>query len=147
MNRFSIGSDNGLALNRRPAIISTNTEIFSIGPLGTNFTEILVKIQHFYSRIWTWNHRLRNGGHFVQGEIPSIKWLPISRLNPKRLSALWRATKGLGFSRSVFSIFELWLANPTINLLGYCAYLCRVVNDNWSCRHCMWKYYSFHNSG
>ena len=40
-----IGSDNGLSPERRQAIISTNAGILSIGPLGTNFSEILIEIQ------------------------------------------------------------------------------------------------------
>ena len=40
-----IGSDNGLSPGRRQAIILTNHGILLIGPLGTNFSEILIKIQ------------------------------------------------------------------------------------------------------
>ena len=43
-----IGSDNGLSPGRRQAIIWTNTEILLIGPLGTNFSEILMVIQTFW---------------------------------------------------------------------------------------------------
>ena len=42
-----IGSDNGLAPGRRQAIIWTNAGIFLIGPLGTNFSEILIEIDTF----------------------------------------------------------------------------------------------------
>ena len=42
-----IGSDNGLSPIRRQAIIWTNAELLSIGPLGTNFGEILPRIQNF----------------------------------------------------------------------------------------------------
>ena len=42
-----IGSDNGLSLDRRQAIIWTNTGLLLIGPLGTNFSEILIKILTF----------------------------------------------------------------------------------------------------
>ena len=42
-----IGSDNGLSPGRRQAIIWTNAEILLIGPLGTNFNEILIKIHTF----------------------------------------------------------------------------------------------------
>ena len=42
-----IGSDNGLSPQRRPAIIWTNAGILLIGPLGTNFSEILIKIYTF----------------------------------------------------------------------------------------------------
>ena len=40
----SIGSDNGLSPGRRQAIIGTNGGILLIGPLGTNFSEILIEI-------------------------------------------------------------------------------------------------------
>ena len=42
-----IGSDYGLAPGRRQTIIWTNYGILLIGPLGTNFSEILVGIQTF----------------------------------------------------------------------------------------------------
>ena len=42
-----IDSDNGLSPGRRQAIIWTNAEILLIGPLGTNFSEILIGIQTF----------------------------------------------------------------------------------------------------
>ena len=41
------GSDNGLSPRRRQAIIWTNAGILLIGPLGTNFSEILIEIQTF----------------------------------------------------------------------------------------------------
>ena len=43
----SIVSDNGLSPGRRQAIIWTNTVILLIGPLGTNFIEILIDILSF----------------------------------------------------------------------------------------------------
>ena len=42
-----IGSDNGLSPGRRQAIIFTNAGLLLIGPLGTNFSEILIGIQIF----------------------------------------------------------------------------------------------------
>ena len=42
-----IGSDNGLSPGRCQAIIWTNGGILLIGPLGTNFSEILIKIYSF----------------------------------------------------------------------------------------------------
>ena len=47
MNWVSIGSDNGLLPVRHQAIIQTSAGLFSIGPLGANFSEILIKIQNF----------------------------------------------------------------------------------------------------
>ena len=42
-----IGSDNGLSLDRRQAIIWTNSGILLIGPMETNFSEILIEIYVF----------------------------------------------------------------------------------------------------
>ena len=42
-----IGSDNGLSPNRRQAIIWTNAGLLLIGPLGTNFSEILIELHSF----------------------------------------------------------------------------------------------------
>ena len=45
-----IGADNGLSPGWRQAIIRTNAGILLIGPLGTNFSEILIWIQTFSFR-------------------------------------------------------------------------------------------------
>ena len=42
-----IGSDNGLSPGWRQAIVRTNTGILLIWPLGSNFSEILIKIHTF----------------------------------------------------------------------------------------------------
>ena len=42
-----IDSDNGLSPDRRQAIIWTNAGLLLIGPLGTNFSEILIEILTF----------------------------------------------------------------------------------------------------
>ena len=46
-NLTTIGSGNGLSPERCQAIIWTNAGILLIGPLGTNFSEILIEIQNF----------------------------------------------------------------------------------------------------
>ena len=46
-NLTIIGSDNGLSPGRRQAIIWTNAQLLSIGPLQTYFNENLIKIQQF----------------------------------------------------------------------------------------------------
>ena len=43
----TIGLDNGLSPERRQTIITTNDGILSIGPLETNFSEIVIKIYTF----------------------------------------------------------------------------------------------------
>ena len=45
-----IDSDNGLSPDRRQAIIWINAGILLIGPLGTNFSEILIEILTFSSK-------------------------------------------------------------------------------------------------
>ena len=45
-----IASDNGLLPGRRQAIIWMNAWILLLGPLGTNFSEILIGIQTFLSK-------------------------------------------------------------------------------------------------
>ena len=46
-NLTIIGSDNGLLPGRRQAITWTNVGILLIGPLGTNFSEMLIEIHTF----------------------------------------------------------------------------------------------------
>ena len=46
-NLTIIGSDNGLSPGRHQAINWTNVGILLIGPLGTNFSEILIEINTF----------------------------------------------------------------------------------------------------
>ena len=43
----SIGANNGLSPDRRQSIIWTNAGLLLIGPLGTNFSEILIEIRSF----------------------------------------------------------------------------------------------------
>ena len=45
-----VGSDNGLLPGQRQAIIWTNARLLSNGPLGRNFSEILIKIHIFSSK-------------------------------------------------------------------------------------------------
>ena len=49
-NLTIIGSDNGLSPGQRQAIIWTNAGILFSGPLGTNFSEILIEIITFSFR-------------------------------------------------------------------------------------------------
>ena len=70
-----IGSDNDLSPERRQAIIWTNAGILLIGPLGTNFSEILILIQIFSFKK-------------MHLKMSSAKWCPIclgfNVLNAKR---------------------------------------------------------------
>ena len=62
-NLTIIGSDNGLSPGRRQAIIWTNAAILLIGPLGTNFSEILIEIDtYWFKKMWL--------------KVSSAKWRP-----------------------------------------------------------------------
>ena len=73
----SIASDNGLSPGRRQTIIWNIAGIMLIGPLGTNFSEILIKIlwknmfENVCEILWrkyVWKC-LRNVGHFVSASM------------------------------------------------------------------------------
>ena len=74
-----IGSDNGLSPGWRQAIICTNDGLLLIGALGTNFSEILIKIQTFSF----WKYLLK---------VSSAKWrsfcLGLNELNLSRANKL-----------------------------------------------------------
>ena len=63
-NLTTIGSDNGLSPGRRQAITWTNAGILSIGPLRTNFSEILAEIIIFSFKKMYW-------------KVSSVKWRPL----------------------------------------------------------------------
>ena len=76
-NLTTIGSDNGLSPGRRQAIIWTNAGILLIGPLGTNFNEILIEIRAFsFTKI--------------HSKMSSGKWRPFCLgLNVVKLELAW----------------------------------------------------------
>ena len=51
-NLTIIGSHNGLSPGRHQVIIWTNANILLIGPLGTNFSEILIQENAFENLVW-----------------------------------------------------------------------------------------------
>ena len=63
VNWVSIGSGNGLSPVRRQAITGTSARLLSIGPLGTEFTEIQIEILTFSFK----KMRLK---------MSSVKWQP-----------------------------------------------------------------------
>ena len=88
-----IGADNGLSPCRRNAIIWTNAKILLIGPLGTNFNEILIEIHTFLFKK-------------MHLKMSSGKWRPFCLgLNVLSLSFLW------------VSVFWLILVAPSASVL------------------------------
>ena len=74
-NVNNIGSDNGLSPDRHQAIIWPNAGILLIGPLWTNLSEILFKINTFLLNKYIWKCSLENGGHFVLASMCQYKKL------------------------------------------------------------------------
>ena len=64
-----IVSDNGLLLGQRQAIIWTNAGILLIGPLGTNFSEIVIEIHIVSFKKMHLKISSGNGGHFVSASL------------------------------------------------------------------------------
>ena len=87
-----IGSDNGLSPGWRQAIIWTIAGILLIGPLGTNFSEILIGIQTF----WLKKMHLK---------MSSAKWCP-SRLGLNALKT------NVSFDKLHWSLIT-WNPSPT----------------------------------
>ena len=94
-----IGSDNGLSPGRHQAIIWTNTGILLIGPLGTNFSEILIEIQTFSLKK-------------IHLKMLSVKCCAF-RLGLNMLTLNVQGPSYLGLSRSISWLLMSWLlASP-----------------------------------
>ena len=103
-----IGSDNGLSPGRRQAIIWTNAGILLIGPLGTNFSEILIEILIFSS----YKMRLK---------VSSAKWRPcclglnvlthispriVSLVSPGAVRKIARFTTHMYITKNMTAVFS-----------------------------------------
>ena len=89
-----IGSDNGLSPGRHQAIIWTITGILLNGPLGTNFSEILIGIQTFSFKKM----------HLKM----SAKWRPFC-LGPNVLTLLVLKQEYSGITKSIPLLLMSWL--------------------------------------
>ena len=117
-NLTIIGSDNGLSRGRRQAIIWTNDGILFIGPLGTNFSEILIEILTFSFQ----KMRLK---------VSSEKWRPFCLgLNVIMAFRLF-GTKPLSESMMAYRKLESWEQASVKSKLKY---------RGFHSRKCLWKY-------
>ena len=106
VNRISFGSDNGLSPIQRQTIIWTSAGLLPIGPLGTTFSVILIKLKK-YSRKWIWKDRLWKGSHFVQGRWVNIIVIPV---HPTLMSDKVSPAKTF-FSSCEISLWQLYYLN------------------------------------
>ena len=83
-NFIIIGSDNGFSPGRCQAIIWTNAGILLIGPLGTNFSEILIEIHIFsFKKMYLkWSSAKWRLGLDV------LQWIAFAMFNAIRVSNL-----------------------------------------------------------
>ena len=103
-----IGSDNGLSPERHQAIIWTNAGILIIGPLGTNFSEILVEIlTSSLKKMWL--------------KVSSAKWRPFC----------------LGLNVLRWNIVKYFVKMYTYIMGCVCDPLCPPITDTitWFIRH------------
>ena len=86
---MNIGSDNGLSAGRRQAITWTNVGILLIGPLGTNFSEMLIENSYIFIQenpfenvVWKWRpfclglNVIRNSDkkHYSRAKLAIWEW-------------------------------------------------------------------------
>ena len=92
-----IGSDNGLSPGRRQAIIWTSAGILLIGPLGTNFSEILIEIQTFSLKK-------------IHLKMSSGKWWPqcVNGIEPVILGLTHWGQKQHDNSSNCFTVTFIW---------------------------------------
>ena len=108
-----IGSDNGLSPDRRQAIIWTNAGLLLIGPLVTNFSEILIEILAFSFK----KMRLK---------VSSVKWRPfclglnvLTDCRSKIDSAFESATHEIFGPRWNYLWYLNWHMPCKVHILGY----------------------------
>ena len=121
-----IGSDNTLSPGRRQAIIWTNDGILLIGPLGTNFSEILIAIYTFSFKKM---HLKKSSGKwqpFCLG-LNVLNWIVVVLWN---LLTKWKKKKYIyGQSDRSLSVVVDWSGNT--NLMCRANYRIQIPSVKW----------------
>ena len=137
-----IGSDNGLSPGRRQAIIWTNAGILLIGPLGTNFSEILIEILLFSFKKMRLKVSSGKRRPFCLGLKVLTHWSQGMREILKKTRQIWGIwklwpayspkTPNLGQNRWCFvpCDLEIWWKNNRAPLLFYFK-LCAAFRTHW----------------
>ena len=115
-----IGSDNGLSPDRRQAIIWTNAGLLLIGPLGTCFSEILIKILTFPLKK-------------MHLKVSSVKRRPF---------CLSLNVLNLGHDKKIFSDIYPWSASGCYTVFAQCTHSNRILTRNGICciDTVVWRY-------
>ena len=112
-----IGSDNGLLPDRHQAIIWTSARILLTGPLGTNFSEILIGIQTF---------------SFMKMHLKmsSANWRPFcTGLNVLTCGPVWFP----GWSNAIPTLFSCMARRPQWQIC-YTASVCNLISVSFGSR-------------
>ena len=120
-----IGSDNGLSPDGHQAIIWTNAGLLFIGPLETNFSEILIEILTFPFK----KMRLK---------VPSAKRRPFC-LGLNALSDI-----RIVFVLSLWCMYICWYDDSTTFICTFIEVYTHIVLDHLKDR--IWKWENFHIS-
>ena len=104
VNWINIGSYNGLSPVRCQAITWTNVLLLSTRPLGTNFSEFLIKIQNFSFMKMQLKLSSTNGGRFVQGGDELTH--QVGQVDNVILSSLQTVTVTVSQSVCVWKLFQ-----------------------------------------
>ena len=118
-NLTIIGSDNGLSPGWRQAIIWTNAGILLIGPLGTNFSEILIGVQTFSFKK-------------MHLKMSSAKWCPFC---PGLIVLThWGRDKKDAISQTTFSSAFSWMKMHEFRLIFHWSLFLRgplTISQHW----------------
>ena len=117
-----IGSDNGLTPDRRQAIIWTNAGILLIGPLGTNFSEILIEILIFSLKKMRLKVSSAKRRPFCLGLNVLTEWSNNSRMTLQASIGLLLSTKRLT-RVDENKIIRAWARTSQFNLCLKCLWL------------------------
>ena len=112
-----IGSDNDLSPGRRQAIIWTNAGFLLNGPLGTNFSEILIEIHTFSFKKMHWKMSSGKWRPFCLGLNVLIREVRINSLKPRK-----------NICRYENKLYFMILSNFFICLAKFCLNVCLGVS-------------------
>ena len=127
-----VGLDNGLSPDQRQAIIWTNVGILLIGPLATNFSEILIEIRRLKMASWKWRPFCLGLNVLTR----SAQWLGIALVPTAwhetntpcvtcinywmQMRSNWKFAKCLLSTTGYYYHYQLWCQLPTdISTCGF----------------------------
>ena len=146
MNRVSIGSDNGLLPIWHQAITWTNAGLLTIGLLGTNFSEILIRILPFsFKKMHLSSAKMASilsRGRWVEGLLQPDRKSKVSLCNVALIHKRWalqtnaslcyssRGRSHMGRILRFYTLSWKWYNMLYVSVYGYikCTYLYTIMD-------------------